>query len=526
MSTHELKQIAPPRLEEVEGQSSHRNKDDTYLTRMGKRPVLKRNFGLMSMVGFSCTILVTWEGYILGGPAGSVYGYLFVWAGVTATFVVISELVSMAPTSGGQYHWCSMLAPPSAMKLVSYMTGWLTAIGWQATYASAMYLDANMIEALILLTRSDYDAQPWRKTLYAWGISALSAAINIVGGRFLPRFEGTVLIFHILGFFAVLVPLTSMADQKASAEEVFTSFINQGHWPSTALSVFIGLAGPVFAFAGGDAAVHMVEEMTNATTAVPLSLMLSVLINGSMGFGMLIALYFCLGGIETALASPSGVPFFSIFLQATGSISGTAIAGALVMSLSVGSTIAALASASRQFWSFSRDRGIPGWRVWSQVTQRTAIPTYTVILTAVVGCLLNLITMGSKVAFNSLVSMSTSGLYLSYMAAGGLLLYRRCTGGIGDANAVAQHTTINTAGARLVWGPFRVPGLLGIAINIFALVYMAIATFFGFWPPINDVNTQTMNYSVVGTVGTMLLSLLYYYVRARKVYSGPIVEIL
>jgi hypothetical protein len=30
-----------------------------------------------------------------GGPAGAVYGFIFVWAGVAATFVVLSELASM-----------------------------------------------------------------------------------------------------------------------------------------------------------------------------------------------------------------------------------------------------------------------------------------------------------------------------------------------------------------------------------------------------------------------------------------------
>lgn len=137
--------------------------------------------------------------------------------------------------------------------------GWLTVIGWQATFASAMYLNGNMVQALIILTRSDYVPHPWRKALYAWGLSVLSAIINIVGGKFLPRFEGTVLIFHVLGFFAVLVPLTYMADHKSSAEEVFTYFINEGNWPSKALSVFVGLTGPVFAFAGGDAAVHVCQ---------------------------------------------------------------------------------------------------------------------------------------------------------------------------------------------------------------------------------------------------------------------------
>ena len=82
------------------------------------------------MLAFSCTVLVTWEGvytsvpdYKNGGSAGLLYGYIFVWAGTLSTFTSIAELASIAPTSGGQYHWVSMLAPASARKFMSYLTG-------------------------------------------------------------------------------------------------------------------------------------------------------------------------------------------------------------------------------------------------------------------------------------------------------------------------------------------------------------------------------------------------------------------
>jgi hypothetical protein len=39
-------------------------RDQKDLIRLGKNPVLKRNFGFMQIVGFSCTVLVTWEGSI------------------------------------------------------------------------------------------------------------------------------------------------------------------------------------------------------------------------------------------------------------------------------------------------------------------------------------------------------------------------------------------------------------------------------------------------------------------------------
>ncbi|OGE58292.1 hypothetical protein PENARI_c001G12384 [Penicillium arizonense] len=521
MSTSGMQEIGPPTSKEL---------DDANLARMGKRPVLKRNFGLMSMLGFSCTILITWEGIVVlflqayqnGGPAGAVYGFLFVWAGVAATFVILSELVSMAPTSGGQYHWCSMLAPPSMMKLLSYLTGWLTVIGWQATFATSCYLVGTLIQGLITLTNSGYNPKNWHGTLLYWAVVVFSVGINSVGGKVLPRFEGMILVLHILGFFAILIPLTYMADH-GTAKEVFTDFLNLGGFPSQGLSFFVGTVGCIFAFAGGDAAVHMSEEITNASVAVPRSIMLSVLINGSMGFGMLLAMLFCIGDIESALKSTTGYPFMAIFQQATGSVAGTAVMASIVTTMGATTSVGMLASTSRQFWSFARDRGIPGWRVWSKVTEKSAVPLYSVLLTSVVACLLALINIGSPVAFNDLCSMSISGLYLSYMVVGSLLLWRRCTGGI-SSNRSSDSAVVNTAGAKLVWGPFHLPGIWGILVNVWALIYMTIAVFFTFWPTSWVVTVQTMNFSVVGTVGTIILSLVYYFVRARKVYNGPVME--
>ncbi|RTE69483.1 hypothetical protein BHE90_016135 [Fusarium euwallaceae] len=60
--------------------------DHTQLARLGKRPVLKRNFRFLTILGFSCAILVTWEGTLMnfapglsnGGAGGMIYGFIFV----------------------------------------------------------------------------------------------------------------------------------------------------------------------------------------------------------------------------------------------------------------------------------------------------------------------------------------------------------------------------------------------------------------------------------------------------------------
>ena len=78
-------------------------RDDKEMAYMGKKQQLKRNFGLMSMLGFSCTLMITWEGlfgafvYGLqdGGPAGLVYGFLLCWLGYFAVVASMAEMVSL-----------------------------------------------------------------------------------------------------------------------------------------------------------------------------------------------------------------------------------------------------------------------------------------------------------------------------------------------------------------------------------------------------------------------------------------------
>lgn len=41
------------------------SRDDSALRKIGKKPVLRRSFNLMTVLGFSCTVLITWEATLL-----------------------------------------------------------------------------------------------------------------------------------------------------------------------------------------------------------------------------------------------------------------------------------------------------------------------------------------------------------------------------------------------------------------------------------------------------------------------------
>ncbi|RYO79488.1 hypothetical protein DL766_009347 [Monosporascus sp. MC13-8B] len=498
--------------------------DDAQLARIGKTPVLKRNFGFLTIVGFSCSVLITWEGSMIGGPSGIIYGFLIIWFGTLSVFVTLSELVSMAPTSGGQYHWVSMLAPPSARNVFGYIVGWLEITGWQALVASGGLVTGTMIQGVILLTHPTYaeNMQNWHGTLLFWAVILLSYGINTALGSLLAKFEGFILVLHILGFFAVIFPLTLLESEHATPSNVFDHWLNLGGWQSQGLSMVIGLHGSVFAFLGADAAIHMSEEIRNAALVVPRSLITALTINGILGFAMLIATLFCLGDIDEALAENPHYPFMAIFRRAAGSRAGAAVMASIIIVMAFSATTGCLASTSRVYWAFARDRGLPGWNILRRVSPRTKIPRYAVLTSTVVAIILSIVNIGNETAFNGVISISIAGLFGSYLFAATLLLYRRITGGIRPLDANDELT--NTVGKSITWGPWRLRGLFGVANNVSSCAYLSFIFFFSFWPSHRDVAPENMNWAVLVFVVVLIFSTLYYVFWARKVYRGPIIE--
>lgn len=77
---------------------------------------------------------------------------------------------------------------------------------------------------------------------------------------------------------------------------------------------------------------------------------------------------------------------------------------------------------------------------------------------------------------------------------------------------------------HLIWGPWRMPAVLGVIVNIIACIFATIILAFSCFPPVAAVTPETMNYSSVVTGGIAIFALLYYIVRARKFYKGPLIE--
>lgn len=113
----------------------------------------------------------------------------------------------------------------------------------------------------------------------------------------------------------------------------------------------------------------MSEEVQDASKNVPKSMILSIIVNGFLALGMLLAVLFCMGDIDEAIANaPNGYPFIVILANGVGSVAGATAMSSLIIVLELCSCAAGLAAASRMLWSFARDRGLPGHRLLSKVS--------------------------------------------------------------------------------------------------------------------------------------------------------------
>ena len=166
-----------------------------------------------------------------------------------------------------------------------------------------------------------------------------------------------------------------------------------------------------------------------------------------------------------------------------------------------------------------------------KVNGRTSIPTMSIITTTIVSLLIGLISVGSPVAFNDVISLTVNSLYASYFVACILLLWRRSSGSIRNEAELAmsdnrsRNTNLPGSAGNLVWGPWKIQEPFGTIINAAACIYLLIVFIFTFFPPATPITPDTMNYSCLLMGFASIMSGLYYTFRAHRTYKGPVVDV-
>lgn len=244
----------------------------------------------------------------------------------------------------------------------------------------------------------------------------------------------------------------------------------------------------------------MCEETQNPHREVPKAIVLSVVAAGVTGLVYLITILFVLPPVEMLRAVASGQPIGLLFKTVTGSASGGFGMLFLILGIQLFAGIGALTAASRCTYAFARDGAIPASRIWRKVNHKLGVPLMGIVLSTLVDCLLGLIYFGSSAAFNSFTGVATICLSTSY----GLPIL---------ISVVRRRKMVRDA-------PFSL-GRFGYIINIATICWICLAIALFCMPVSLPVTASSMNYASVVFAGFAMISVAWYFVRARKNFKGP-----
>ena len=202
---------------------------------------------------------------------------------------------------------------------------------------------------------------------------------------------------------------------RSPPNQVFRSFQDNAGWGNIGLSCLVGQLAPIFLLLGSDPAMHMSEELQDASKILPRAMIWTEVVNSSLGFIMLITFCICLGDVEGVLSTPTGQPRIQIIYNATQSTTSATVLASITVVMAVFGCVNNVATCSRQLFAFARDHGVPFGSFFSRVRPGWDIPLNSVIISFAVSILLSLINIGSTVAFNSIASLGTCALLSSYI---------------------------------------------------------------------------------------------------------------
>ncbi|KAJ5099385.1 GABA-specific permease [Penicillium argentinense] len=490
--------------------------DMELLATLGYKQELRRHYSTIqifavafSIMGLLPSIASTLSFSMPAGPVGMVWGWLAASCFIFIVSLAMADMASAMPTAGGLYFWTHYYAAEKWKNPLSFVVGYSNTIGLIGGICSIDYGFANMLLSMISITR-DGTWSATRPVIYGTYAATVFAHgfIAIFFARVMPKIQSACIFLNIALVIATVIALPIGKAQNNppvnSGSYVFGHVENLTSWP-TGWGFIMAWLSPIWTIGAFDSCVHMSEEATHATRAVPLGIVSSSGLCGVLGWLCLTVIAASMStDIEGVLGSRFGQPMAQIYYDALGKNGalGFMAVNAIVqffMGLSI------VLAASRQSWAFSRDGALPLSSYFRKVSQHSLMryqPVRMVCGVVTVTAIIGLLCLIDNAASNALFSLAVAG------------------------NDLAWLTPIL---ARLLWGEQKfVPGefytgrYLSKPIAWVAVVYMAFAIVLCMIPTEGPrPSVKNMNYTVVINGALWLGALLYYALHARKTFKGP-----
>ncbi|OQO05843.1 hypothetical protein B0A48_09938 [Cryoendolithus antarcticus] len=492
-------------------ESSLAGEDDAaMLAKLGYKQELRRNFTMLEVFGIAFSIMgllpsiaSTLAYSIPAGPAGLVWGWFLASMFIFFVGLAMADLGSAMPTSGGLYWWTHFFASPKSRNALSFLVGYSNTLGLVGGLCSIDYGFSLMFLSVIVIAK-DGEWAPSSGVVYAVFLACvlchgiLASSVSKSMGKLQTVF---VAMNFILIFATIIALPIGRAGQRNDAKYIFATTGNLTTWP-TGWAFMISWLSPIWTIGAFDSCVHMSEEAANATKAVPYGILMSIGSCWLFGWILCIVIAACMSqDLESLLGSSFGQPMAQIYYDALGKRGAIGMMTLLfivqfLMGLSI--TVAA----SRQTWAFSRDGALPFSRYIRIINQKLGfIPFNAVWFCVVLAALLGLLTLIGPAAASAVFSLAVAG------------------------NDVAWGVPIL---ARVVWGQKKfVPGpfytgRFSVPIAWIAIIFLCFGIVLSMFPTTGpNPTSESMNYTVVINMGVWGGALAYYYLDARKWFTGP-----
>ncbi|GGR70496.1 amino acid transporter [Micromonospora fulviviridis] len=492
--------------------------DARRLAELGYKQELHRKWSGFSNFAISFSIISILAGCFTtfgqawnnGGPVAISWGWPLISLFILIIGFCMAELVSAYPTAGGIYWWAATMGRP----VHGWFTGWLNLIGLVAVTASVDYGCATFLNLTLSALFDGWAGTPHQTFGLFVVILALHGLINIYGHHVIDVLQNVSVWWHVAGAAAVVLILVLVPDDHQSFKFVFTERFNNsgfGDGDTGGLTFWfyvlpLGFLLTQYTITGFDACAHVSEETRGASKAAAQGLWRSIFYSAVGGWILLLAFLFAAtdvdainsaGGFSGAIFESALTPFFF---------------KAVIIISTIGQFFCGMScvtSMSRMAYAFSRDRAVPGWRLWSRV-DRNGTPVNAIIAATLAGLVLTLPALyqkaGVPIAFYAVVSVAVIGLYLSFL----IPIFLRLR--MGD---------------RFVPGPWtlgRRYKLLGwIAVIEIAIisVYFVLPIVPAGVPGNAEFSWTAVNYAPLAIGGVLLGVAVWWYASARKWFTGP-----
>ncbi|KAJ5836300.1 Amino acid/polyamine transporter I [Penicillium robsamsonii] len=383
----------------------------------------RRKFSSLQLIGSAYTVTNSWlgvagaftTGVTAAGSASIIYGLLLMFMVNLFVGIALSELISAMPHSGGQYYWVMRLAPKRYKRGLSYMTGIFNLFAAYCVTASSSITVSSLIVGSAKLAYPDLAVNAWQIYLGAVGLNIIGAIINL-WQQVVSRSVSIGLWMSLLACISITIALPTASQDHTGLKFIFASLQNNSGWSSNAMAFIVGLINPNFAFAALDSATHLAEETPDPARNVPKAIIFTVVIGFITSFPFTCMLMYTLTDLTAVINTPTGVPLVELFRIAFRSDSAALVAISIVTVTYFFSLPPQQAYQARLCWAFSRDRGLPFSRLWSQIHPTSHVPLYAHLLCVCIVCLLGLLYTVSTTAFNSLITGVITFPYLTYLA--------------------------------------------------------------------------------------------------------------